>query len=407
MGASRSGAPTDRTRIGWWAFVLGLAAIAGFVAYSFIGMVVLGVFGYYATRPICRRLARRIDSDAIAAGATVLLIVVPILLLIAYAGFNVFQQLQGAVGASGGGAVGGLIDLSVLPAEQAETARTLLQNPTQVVSQPEQVAGTVASVGAQAFSAIAGGLVLIGLALTLSFFLLQNDDRLGGGLEALFGGRDTVAYAYAAALDEDLESVFFGNLLFVLTMAVIAAVAYEATNLLAPGSLHVPMVLVLAVLTGVASLIPVVVGKVIYLPVVAYLGLQALQAGGSGALAFVAGALVIYFLVLDILPQTFLQPYITGRQLDMLVMMFAYLLGPILFGWYGFFLLPIVFIAILELVRIVLPELVRGERLTPTVSLGEDVGTNPRSARDDVPAADSSETEAEADEEADDPAGAD
>ena len=88
-------------------------------------------------------------------------------------------------------------------------------------------------------------------------------------------------------------------------------------------------------------------------------------------------------------------------------MMFAYLLGPILFGWYGFFLLPIVFIAILELVRIVLPELVRGERLTPTVSLGEDVGTNPRSARDDVPAADSSETEAEADEEADDPAGAD
>ncbi|EMA46723.1 AI-2E family transporter [Halococcus saccharolyticus] len=400
-----SGPPTDRTRLGWWVFVIGLAAIAGYVAYSFIGMVVLGVFGYYATRPICRRLARRIDSDGIAAGATVLLVVVPILLLVAYAGFNVFQQLQGVVGASGGGAAGGFIDLGVLPPEQQETARTLLQNPTQVVSQPEQAAQTALTVGAQAFGAVAGGLVLVGLALTLSYFLLQNDDQLAGGLEELFGGRETVAYAYAAAVDEDLESVFFGNLLFVITMAVIAAIAYEATNLLAPGSLHVPMVLVLAVLTGFTSLIPIVVGKVIYLPVVAYLGVQALQTGG-GALVFVAAVLVVYFLVLDILPQTFLQPYITGRQLDMVVLMFAYLLGPILFGWYGFFLLPIVFIAILELVRIVLPELVRGEPLTPTVSLGEGVGTNPRSARDDVPGEDAADETPDTDEETDDPAGA-
>lgn len=107
MSASRVGPPTDRTRIGWWAFVLALAVIAGFVAYSFVGMAVLGVFGYYATRPICRRLADRIDSDGIAAGITVLLVVVPILLLVAYAGFNVFQQVQGAVGASGSGAFGG------------------------------------------------------------------------------------------------------------------------------------------------------------------------------------------------------------------------------------------------------------------------------------------------------------
>lgn len=290
----------------------------------------------------------------------------------------------------------------MVPAEQRGTVRTLLQNPAQIVSQPQQMAQSVVTVGAQAFGAVAGGIVLVGLALTLSFFLLQNDDRLGGGLEALFGGRDTVAYAYAAAVDEDLESVFFGNLLFVLTMAVIATIAYGATDLLAPAGLGVPMVLVLGVLTGVASLIPVVVGKVIYLPVVAYLGVQALRTGSGGAIAFVVGALVGYFLVLDILPQTFIQPYITGRQLDMLVLMFAYILGPILWGWYGFFLLPIVFIAILELVRIVLPELVRGDRLTPTVSLGEGVGTDPRSARDDVPAGGTTDAD-----EDDDPAGAD
>ena len=160
--------------------------------------------------------------------------------------------------------------------------------------------------------------------------------------------------------------------------------------------------LVLGILTGAASLIPIVVGKVIYLPVVGYLGYQALRAGSGGAIAFVVGVLVVYVLVLDILPQTFIQPYIAGRRLDMLVLMFAYVLGPILWGWYGFFLLPIVFITIIELVRIVLPELVRGEPLTPAVSLGEGVGTDPRSARDDVSTADSSNTDAE-----DDPASTD
>ena len=69
----------------------------------------------------------------------------------------------------------------------------------------------------------------------------------------------------------------------------------------------------------------------------------------------------------------------------MVTMMFAYLLGPILFGWYGFFLLPILFILMLEAIRIVLPELLHGEPLVPTVSMGESVGTNPSSARHSPP----------------------
>ena len=218
--------------------------------------------------------------------------------------------------------------------------------------------------------------------MTLSYFLLEHDQDLGDGLTRLFGGEETTAYAYAVAVDEDLESVFFGNFLFVIVMAIVAAVAYWATNVVAPGGLHVPMVPVLAFLTGVTSLVPIVVGKVVYLPVVGYLGYQATQVGGS-QYAFVGGVLVAYFLVLDILPQTFLQPYITGRQLDMVLMLFAYLLGPVLFGWYGFFLMPIVFVLMIEAVRIALPKLVHGEPLAPTVSMGDSVGTSPQEVREE------------------------
>lgn len=224
---------SDRTRLGWWLFIVLLAIVAAFLAYSFVGMIVLGVFGYYATRPVNRRLRTTVDSNSIAASITVLVVVVPILLLIGYVGFNLFQQLQQAIGAGGSGAFG-LVDLSALPPAQRETATTLLQNPTQFISQPQQTLQTVLQLGGTVASAVGGTLVFLGLTVTFSFFLLQNDAALSRGLRELFGGRDTTAYAYAIAVDEDMESVFFGNLLFVVAMSVIAAITYEATNLLAP-----------------------------------------------------------------------------------------------------------------------------------------------------------------------------
>ena len=273
--------------------------------------------------------------------------------------------------------------LQTLSGYERQTLLAAVENPRSIVENPRQTVPRVLQAGQRVFSAVFGTLLLLALAVTLTFFLLKNDDTLADGLRELFGGSDTTAYAYAATVDRDLESVFFGNFLFVVAMAVIATAVYWGTNLLAPAGLHVPMIFVLGFLTGVASLIPIVVGKVIYLPVVGYLALQATDANGN-YLPFVGGALVAYVLVLDLLPQTFLQPYITGRQLDVLLLMFAYLLGPILFGWYGFFLLPILFVLMLEAVRIVLPELVHGEPVRPGLEMGESVGTDPEKARDEA-----------------------
>lgn len=377
-----SGFPDTRARIGWWIFIAILGATAVFLTYSFIGMAVLGVFGYYATRPIYSRLDQHIDYDGIAAGITILLIIIPIILLILYASFQVFQQIQMSLGSDGTRLIRQYLDLGPLSNEQRQILTVLNDNPQKLLTNPKQTLQTVLQMGLRLFSAIIGALLLVVLAVTLSYFLLEHQEELSNGLVSLFGGRDTTAYAYALAVDEDLESVFFGNLLFVIAMSIIAAVSYWGTNFFAPQGLKIPMLLVLAFLTGVASLIPIVVGKVIYLPVVAYLGFQALRMGGN-QLLFVGGVLTLYFLVLDILPQTILQPYITGHNIDMVMMMFAYLLGPLLFGWYGFIFLPIVFVMILEAIRIILPELIHGEMLTPDVSIGDGIGTDPQAVYDE------------------------
>jgi predicted PurR-regulated permease PerM len=227
-----------------------------------------------------------------------------------------------------------------------------------------------------------GLLVLLGLSLTLSNALLERDDALAETFVTLVGGRDTTAYAYALAVDDDLESIFFGNLLFATAMAVVATLVYAGTNFVAPGELRVPLVLVAGVLTGFASLIPIVVGKVVYVPVVGILAVQSIRTPGN-QLPFVAAVLVVYVVVLDLLPQSVVQPYFSGRQFDTLMLLFAYILGPMLFGWYGFFLLPILTVLAVEAVRIVLPQLLHGESLGAQPSVAEGVGADPEELRDD------------------------
>ena len=383
-----SGHSTDRdrltdvnvSRVGWWAFVLVLLGAAIFIAHSFVGILVLGTFGYYATRPISDRIRGIVDSHRISATVTALLVLAPVLLLLGFAALQVFNQIQTAFeGTAVVKVATRFLGLEGISQSQRGQLLSLVQNPRSLISNGGSFWSSIQP-ALQALNLLLGGLLVISLSVTLSYVLLLKDDDIANSLVDLAGGSESTAYAYGVAVDTDLVSVFFGNLLFAALMSVVAAVTYYATNLVAPGDLHIPMVLVLAFLTGAASLIPIVVGKVVYVPVVAYLGFQATQSG-SASLAFVGIVLVVYFLVLDILPQSVLQPYVSGGRIHPLLLLFAYILGPMLFGWYGFFLMPIIFIVMLEAYRIVLPELIHGEPIRPEATVAEGSGTDPQKAR--------------------------
>jgi len=69
---------------------------------------------------------------------------------------------------------------------------------------------------------------------------------------------------------------------------------------------------------------------------------------------------------------------VTGHHLNTLVLLFAYVLGPIFFGWYGFFLMPIVFVLSIEAVRTVFPELLHGESVDPAADVAQQRVRRPR-----------------------------
>jgi len=80
----------------------------GFITYSFVGMVVPGIFGYYATRPIDRRIETVVDSEGLSASLTVLVVLVPLVAVLFYAGFRIFTQARDTLG--GATAFGALED---------------------------------------------------------------------------------------------------------------------------------------------------------------------------------------------------------------------------------------------------------------------------------------------------------
>lgn len=378
----------SRDRLGWWIYVSALAGTALYIGHAFVGVLVLGVFGYYAMRPIRDRFNAVVDSRRLAAASTVVAVLVPVFLVIFYAGLRIVQQLQSRFDQGlASMLVSGLTGLEAVPGSESASLSTILRNLPSLPELSSPSFGSGVEQGLQVVNAVFGALLLLTLSVVFAYALLAYDEELSTVFATLVGGRETTVHAYALAVDDDLESVFFGNVLFVVIMSVVATVTYVATNLVAPPGLAVPMVLTLGFLTGAASLIPVVVGKVVYLPLVAYLAFDAIESGGS--LIFVGGVLLVYVFVLDVLPQSFVQPYVSGRQLDTLILLFAYVLGPILFGWYGFFLMPIVFVLMLEAIRIVLPELLHGDPIDPEADVAEDTGADPQEVRTDAPSEES------------------
>ncbi|MFQ3295290.1 MAG: putative PurR-regulated permease PerM, partial [Natrialbaceae archaeon] len=118
----------DRARAAWFALGAALAAIFAYVLHAFLGTVLLGIFIYYATRPIHRRLRRRIDQPTLAAATALVLLALPVLLLIAYTLAITVQEIEQftAAGNVSAGNLQGLIDPYVNVSQAVDNPRELV-----------------------------------------------------------------------------------------------------------------------------------------------------------------------------------------------------------------------------------------------------------------------------------------
>ena len=379
----------DRSRSLWWAIGLALGGVMTFVLWSFLGTFVFGVFIYYATRPVYTRVKRRVRPPSLAAGLSLFIVALPAILLLAYSvtiaigefnnfskDYNVGQfesyirQYTSVSGATNGtgttnGTVTGL-NLSNLPLTPEEIAEQ---------GGIEALMAVLNSAG-QYLGFVGLGLLHLFVMIAIAFYLLRDDHKLSRWATRRFGDDAGVLETYLDAVDRSYHQIFFGNILNAVITGVIGALSYSVLDLLAPAGIGggVPYPALLGLLAGLASLVPIVGMKLVYVPAALYLFATTIATGEGNLLWFPTAFALVSFVIVDTIPDLVLRPYVSGRNLHVGMVMLAYILGPLLFGWYGLFLGPMVLVLAVHFARIVLPELTAG---TPIKPMAVDPGNLP------------------------------
>ncbi|MGA9399573.1 AI-2E family transporter [Haladaptatus sp.] len=372
-----SGLNIDKSRAAWWAIggLLGLAAL--FVIYSFIGTFVFGLFLYYATRPVYRRLQQRVRPRSLAAAVALLLLALPAILLVAYTVSIAFHELTMVAKTAN---IGTLPE----PIQQYSDISKLTKNPEQLLQNKDDTKLIQQAFGStfQYLKFVGNGALHLFVMIAIAFYLLRDDHKLSRWFHRTFADSGGVLEAYVTRVDSDFNSIFFGNILNAFMTGTIGAISYNLLNMIAPPGLAVPYPTVVGLLTGVASLIPVVGMKLVYFPVTGVIGAEALMARDPGILWFPVVFALVSFVIVDTIPDLVLRPYVSGRNLHVGMVMLAYIFGPLLFGWYGIFLGPMILVLVVHFVKIVLPELITGNPIRPwavdpTYLKGADVHPQP------------------------------
>ncbi len=355
-----SGLNIDKSRAAWWGIGGALALVALFVIYSFIGTFVFGLFLYYATRPVYRRLQRRIRPRSLAAATALLLLALPAILLVSYTLTIAFHELTMVAKTAN---IGTLPE----PIQQYGDISSLTRNPEQLLQNKDNT-----KLIQQAFGSTFKYLTFVGNAalhlfvmIAIAFYLLRDDHKLSRWFHRTFADSGGVLEAYVARVDSDFNSIFFGNILNAFMTGTIGAISYNLLNMIAPPGLAIPYPTVVGLLTGVASLIPVVGMKLVYFPVTGVISAEALMARNPGILWFPVVFALVSLVIVDTIPDLVLRPYVSGRNLHVGMVMLAYIFGPLLFGWYGIFLGPMILVLVIHFVKIVLPELITGNPIQP------------------------------------------
>ena len=196
------------------------------------------------------------------------------------------------------------------------------------------------------------------LVFLISFYLLKDGDRLRrSSFENIFYSQ-RVAHEYFAAVDKALFRVFFGNILNAIVTAVLAIIVYSVFNMYAPMHLQLPYPILLAILTGFASLVPMIGVKLVWIPTVVYLAVSSFIADSIFSDAvYILVFLAAVNIVVDMIPDFALRPFVSAKGVNIGAMMLSYIFGPMVFGISGIFIGPMILILVSKYVSIVMPAL--------------------------------------------------
>jgi len=357
--------------------IIGALIMAGvlWMALPFVTPIIFALFIYYIARPIKRRLRPYVKNEALAALLCMLAIALPLLALLGYTLLLAVSQINSLLSGVGmpslpSGPLSNLTNIVPIVQQGLSPDGSGLGNLTatmqNVYSQIQNYSGTMLGIKDVLVST---GLTLVdivfklSLLIIISFLLLIGDDRLAAWFRRTFPyavrERNGALMRFATAVDADFEAVFFGNMLSVIIFAIIASIVYSALNFFAPDpSFVIPYPLLLGVLCGLFAFLPILGPWMIDGPILIYVAARSLMAGTffDHWWYLIVMAVSISILV-ENLPNYLLRPFVSHGNVDVGLLMLAYIVGPMVFGIPGLFLGAILLVLATNYFGIIVPEM--------------------------------------------------
>lgn len=352
-------------------------AILGFVLLlvllmvlgSFLNVIVYGIFLYYITRPIRDRLHPYIKNRTILVSVCLLAITLPIVVVIAYTLLQAISELS--VFLSNNDILYGVMDKPL-----ADLSRSLSQDGLReflgtaqqswhslMTSAPAGVMSTLKTIAFTTGTTFMSLIFRIFLVILFAFYLLRDDIKLKSWFESSFPQlmeeHDGLFRRYCRHVDTDLEKIFFGNLLSILFFAVVAITTFLLLNTFVPPYLRIPNPVMLGLLCGVAALVPIVAMWAVLVPLYVYLFVMVILSGSTFGFMYLGVMIFVIFMVVQLLPDYIIRPFISHGSVHMGLLIFAYVLGPVVFGISGVFLGAIALVLLVNYLRMVLPPLLK------------------------------------------------
>ncbi len=361
----------------WLIFGLLLVLLLLWVAWPFLTVIVYAIFLYYIAKPIKRRLRPHVKNDSLLVALSLFVLVLPLVLIIGYTLLIGLSQLNAAIAGFGLQSLprGPLSNLSstVSQAQHNLTMENILSgNFSAIIPRNwyDALYGYSGSIFGLQQLVFATGMTIVDiifklfLMVVIAFYLLRDDGRLKAWFlstfPALVHEHDDMLLRYAREVDEDLEKIFFGNILCIIFFAIVAALTFNLLNLFAPASMQIPSPILLGMLCGVSALVPVVGMYIVTIPLFLYILVNSLIAGAlfPNLAYFILMGLAVLILV-QTLPDFVLRPFMARGKINTGLLMFAYILGPIVFGIAGLFIGAIVLVLLTHYFTIVLPSITK------------------------------------------------
>lgn len=364
----------------WIILGLILILVLLWVAWPFVNVLFYAIFLYYATRPLKLRLKPYIKNETLLVTTCMFLLVLPILVIVAYTLLLAVAQFNGVAQSVGLQSLqeGPLANMSVAVSDIQHTISIndiKSGNFSSIISQSwyQTLSGYSGSLSGIQGILYSTGMTIISLTfkvflmIIIAFYMLREDNTLiiwfKSTFPSLVAERDGLLARYMKAVDNDLQKIFFGNILSIVFFAFLAVFLFTVLNIFSPDpALSIPSPILLGILCGVSALLPLVGMFVITVPMFIYILIQALMAGTLIAnLGYFVLMVLVVLLFLQVLPGFIIGPMMARSQVNTGLLMFAYILGPIVFGIAGIFIGAIVLVLLTQYFKVIVPQLAKDD----------------------------------------------